>query len=128
MSMIISTFRFLVFEIVLLTATTCRKEVTFLYKLSPGVCPKSYGMNVARMAGIPDAIVQEAHRAAEHFESEHLTKRAQRTENIRHIDSIQREGFLYAWHSLMKSMKTFSPDMRRGIISVMKSWMQHKVK
>jgi DNA mismatch repair protein MSH6 len=38
-----------------LTDSTClvlesRKEVTFLYKVADGVCPKSYGMNVARMA------------------------------------------------------------------------------
>lgn len=26
------------------------KDVTFLYKMADGVCPKSYGMNVARMA------------------------------------------------------------------------------
>ena len=32
------------------------KEVVFLYKLSHGVCPKSYGMNVARLAGIPDSV------------------------------------------------------------------------
>lgn len=27
------------------------EEVTFLYKLSFGACPKSYGVNVARLAG-----------------------------------------------------------------------------
>ena len=27
-------------------------EVTFLYRLTPGACPKSYGVNVARLAGI----------------------------------------------------------------------------
>lgn len=27
-------------------------ELTFLYKLEPGVCPKSYGMKVAELAGI----------------------------------------------------------------------------
>lgn len=27
------------------------EEVTFLYKLTPGACPKSYGVNVARLAG-----------------------------------------------------------------------------
>ena len=27
------------------------QEVTFLYKLRPGLCPKSYGVNVARLAG-----------------------------------------------------------------------------
>jgi DNA mismatch repair protein MSH6 len=31
-------------------ALSYRKEVTFLYKVADGVCPKSYGMNVARMA------------------------------------------------------------------------------
>ncbi|RKP23818.1 muts domain V-domain-containing protein, partial [Syncephalis pseudoplumigaleata] len=28
------------------------KKVTFLYKLTPGACPKSYGMHVANMAGV----------------------------------------------------------------------------
>lgn len=27
------------------------EEVTFLYRLTPGSCPKSYGVNVARLAG-----------------------------------------------------------------------------
>lgn len=27
------------------------EEVTFLYRLTTGACPKSYGVNVARIAG-----------------------------------------------------------------------------
>lgn len=27
-------------------------EVTFLYRLTAGACPKSYGVNVARLAGM----------------------------------------------------------------------------
>ena len=27
------------------------EEVTFLYRLTRGACPKSYGVNVARLAG-----------------------------------------------------------------------------
>lgn len=27
------------------------EEVTFLYRLTPDACPKSYGVNVARLAG-----------------------------------------------------------------------------
>lgn len=34
----------------------CRKEVTFLYKLRDGSCPKSYGMHVANMAGVPEEV------------------------------------------------------------------------
>ncbi|KAJ8899067.1 hypothetical protein K2173_010220 [Erythroxylum novogranatense] len=36
------------------------EEVTFLYRLTPGVCPKSYGVNVARLAGIPVSVLKEA--------------------------------------------------------------------
>ena len=36
------------------------EEVTFLYKLCPGACPKSYGVNVARLAGMPESIMQRA--------------------------------------------------------------------
>ncbi|WIA28905.1 hypothetical protein OEZ86_011429 [Tetradesmus obliquus] len=35
-------------------------EVTFLYKLTAGACPKSYGTNVARLAGLPGSVVARA--------------------------------------------------------------------
>lgn len=44
------------------------EEVTFLYKLCDGACPKSYGTNVARLAGLPDCVVRRA--AAKAAESE----------------------------------------------------------
>ena len=34
--------------------------VTFLYKLTPGVSPSSFGLNVARLAGVPGAVVAAA--------------------------------------------------------------------
>jgi DNA mismatch repair ATPase MutS len=34
--------------------------VCFLYKLTHGACPKSYGHNVARLAGLPASIVAKA--------------------------------------------------------------------
>src|SRR3990167_6635125 len=33
------------------------KEVVFLYQLEEGVCPSSYGMNVASVAGIPQSVI-----------------------------------------------------------------------
>lgn len=42
------------------------EEVTFLYRLTDGACPKSYGANVARLAGLPDIVVRRAaEKAAE---------------------------------------------------------------
>jgi DNA mismatch repair protein MSH6 len=44
------------------------KKLIFLYKLVEGECPKSYGIIVARMAGIPDAILNRAQVVAEKIE------------------------------------------------------------
>ena len=43
-------------------------QVTFLYKLTQGSCPKSYGTNVARLAGLPQALVQRASQVAASLE------------------------------------------------------------
>ncbi|CAM6101701.1 unnamed protein product [Calypogeia fissa] len=40
------------------------KELVFLYKLKEGACPKSYGLQVAILAGIPVTVVQRAQEAA----------------------------------------------------------------
>jgi DNA mismatch repair protein MSH6 len=44
------------------------REVTFLYKLIDGISEKSYGMNVAAMAGVPHEVVEKAEEAAREFE------------------------------------------------------------
>jgi len=50
-------------------------DVTFLYKLRDGSCPKSYGMNVANMAGVPKGVTTYAEKVAKEFESNsRLTK------------------------------------------------------
>uniref|UniRef100_A0A0A9F0C4 ATP binding protein, putative n=1 Tax=Arundo donax TaxID=35708 RepID=A0A0A9F0C4_ARUDO len=44
-------------------------EVTFLYRLTPGACPKSYVVNVARLAGIPASVLQRANEKSSDFET-----------------------------------------------------------
>jgi DNA mismatch repair protein MSH6 len=46
-----------------------KRRVTFLYKLAPGISPKSYGMNVAAMAGLPMELIDEADLIAEQFDT-----------------------------------------------------------
>ncbi|XP_068089153.1 DNA mismatch repair protein Msh6 [Hyperolius riggenbachi] len=46
-----------------------QETITFLYKFIKGACPKSYGFNAARLANIPDDIIQTGHRKAREFES-----------------------------------------------------------
>ncbi|KAJ3342105.1 DNA mismatch repair protein msh6 [Gonapodya sp. JEL0774] len=53
-----------------------RREVTFLYKLVPGISQKSYGMNVAAMAGVPREVVDKADAIAQDFETQQGLQRA----------------------------------------------------
>ena len=46
-------------------------QITFLYKLVPGVADRSFGLNVARMAHLPPAVVDRAAEQAAHLE--HVT-------------------------------------------------------
>ncbi|KAL3143314.1 hypothetical protein ABBQ38_002153 [Trebouxia sp. C0009 RCD-2024] len=48
--------------------------VTFLYTLTGGACPKSYGINVARLAGLPDEVVTRAFCFATQLEEQHQSR------------------------------------------------------
>lgn len=52
------------------------ETITFLYKLTPGACPKSYGFNAARLAGIPKEITRRAHQISKNIEKEATCVRA----------------------------------------------------
>ena len=53
------------------------KVVTFLYKLAPGECPKSYGLNVARLARLPLGVIDRAKKKSEEFEAAVLSAEIQ---------------------------------------------------
>lgn len=42
-------------------------KVTFLYKLVEGICPDSFGINVARLANIPEVVLGRAKEMADAF-------------------------------------------------------------
>ncbi|CAA7045758.1 unnamed protein product [Microthlaspi erraticum] len=43
----------------------CEQDLVFLYRLTDGACPESYGLQVALMAGIPNQVVETASVAAQ---------------------------------------------------------------
>ncbi|XP_060781318.1 DNA mismatch repair protein Msh6 isoform X2 [Neoarius graeffei] len=45
-----------------------QETITFLYKFISGACPKSYGFNAARLADIPEEVIQSGHCKAREFE------------------------------------------------------------
>ncbi|KPM06281.1 DNA mismatch repair protein Msh6-like protein [Sarcoptes scabiei] len=46
------------------------ENIIFLYRLQSGICNKSYGFNVSKLAGIPQHIIRRAYNYAEKFELE----------------------------------------------------------
>ncbi len=47
-------------------------EIVFLRKLIPGGADHSYGIEVAKMAGLPDAVIARARQVLQNLESQHL--------------------------------------------------------
>ena len=45
-----------------------RDNITFLYTLGEGSCPKSFGINVARLAGLPSDVLNKARNVSSLFE------------------------------------------------------------
>uniref|UniRef100_A0A8C3U129 DNA mismatch repair protein n=1 Tax=Catharus ustulatus TaxID=91951 RepID=A0A8C3U129_CATUS len=52
-----------------------QETITFLYKFIEGACPKSYGFNAARLADIPEEVIQQGHRKAKEFEKTTMSLR-----------------------------------------------------
>ena len=49
-------------------------EVVFLYKVVPGSADRSYGIYVARLAGLPEEVIERARELQERFEREFLLR------------------------------------------------------
>ena len=47
---------------------TNKQKITFLYLLKDGASPKSYGINVAHLAKIPNEVIQSASQITNKFE------------------------------------------------------------
>ncbi len=62
--------------------STVTEEVTFLYKLCDGSSPRSYGINVARLAGLPAAVIDMAVRQSREFEEKMRAKVVQSARSL----------------------------------------------
>ena len=70
-------------------------EIVFLRKVMPGVADKSYGLEVARLAGLPREVLQRAAEILERLEKKEidLTGRSRKRSTEEVIDEMQRSLF-----------------------------------
>lgn len=66
-------------------ANEAKDEVVFLYRFEKGECPMSFGINVARMAGIPRGVLDNAKRKSLEFSEKlnELTEKVKQQKIIR---------------------------------------------
>lgn len=63
-----------------LDATEHDNELIFLHKLKPGPANKSYGLQVAQLAGVPQAVIRLAQHKLAHLENQEKTREPHQTE------------------------------------------------
>ena len=86
-----------------------QEDVVFLHKIVPGAADKSYGIHVARLAGVPREVNERAKQILAQLEAEHLddNNRAKlaRTPEKHPKQDIQLTLFGPADHPLLEEIK-----------------------
>lgn len=65
------------------------QEMTFLYRFLPGLCPASHGHNVAKLAGLPQGVLDEAKAKSAEFERGEAAGGAAASASLRHAELEQ---------------------------------------
>ncbi|MDP8233510.1 MAG: DNA mismatch repair protein MutS [Candidatus Saelkia tenebricola] len=75
-----------------------KNEVVFLYRIEAGICDKSFGIHVAKLAGVPNDVIERAKKVLKDLEF-----------NRNHVPSevkeLQAELFTTAVHPLIEELK-----------------------
>ncbi len=69
------------------------EEIIFLHKILPGAADKSYGIQVARLAGLPKSVVERAKSILSHLEL-HSVKPEAKTQGPKAKNMVQDQGTL----------------------------------
>ena len=68
-----------------------QETITFLYKFIEGACPKSYGFNAARLAELPESVIQKGSKKAQELEKLNIQKNkfCKILQNLDNCDSLK---------------------------------------
>ncbi|KAJ6547415.1 muts domain V-domain-containing protein [Mycena capillaripes] len=88
-----------------------RRDVTFLYRLTNGIAPESFGVECARLAGLPESILDTATKESSKMESL-VAARAKRNTSLKRLHLLkdllqcssrdEREATVEKLHSLLR--------------------------
>ncbi len=89
-------------------------EIIFLHKIIEGAADKSYGIHVARLAGVPRAVIERAKTILAELEAQHLSPddapRLMRNEQRRRSSFLQRSLFWGANDHVIEALRQIDPS------------------
>ncbi len=90
------------------------EQVVFLHKIVDGAADKSYGIHVARLAGVPREVNQRAKQILAQLEQEHLDDDGRpkigRRGKLRRVGDLQLTLFAAEPHPLIEKLRTLDLD------------------
>jgi DNA mismatch repair protein MutS len=104
-------------------------EVVFLHKIVEGPADKSYGIHVARLAGVPREVVQRAQQVLAQLEEEHLDERGRPKMAHRRgkrMGDLQLTLFAAAEHPLLDEIRKVEVDQLRPVdaLALLNEWQR----
>jgi DNA mismatch repair protein MutS len=90
------------------------QDIVFLRRVEPGSADKSYGIEVAKLAGLPTVVLERAreilkkHEEGEHEISDHLTRQYKRKRKP--APESQMSLFMITDHEVLEELKALNPD------------------
>jgi len=99
-----------------------QQNVTFLYRFVKGSCPRSYGLNVARLAGLPKRVLDIAERHGHDFEMQMFQRRVQQQKDRRQalLNGMSDEA-KECMEALFKAALLMDIPVAQGLLSQMQS-------
>jgi DNA mismatch repair protein MutS len=89
-------------------------QVVFLHKILSGAADKSYGIHVARLAGVPSGVVERAKQILAQLENEHLDSAGHRRlagkARKLHTDDLQLTLFAPEEHPMLRELRELKLD------------------
>ena len=85
-------------------------DVIFLHRIVPGAADRSYGIHVARLAGVPRDVVERADVILERLEAAHHDESGRTTIPARKRRSRQLSLFVDESHPLLEELKTLDVE------------------
>jgi DNA mismatch repair protein MutS len=106
-------------------------EVVFLHKIVDGPADKSYGIHVARLAGVPRTVLERSKQILAQLEAEHLdeagkSKLARRRGGRARVGDLQLTLFAPAEHPLLDEIRRLELDQLRPIdaLALVSQWQE----